>query len=87
MKIKPLLNNLVVEAIEEEKETKIGLIIPDSAEKEKPEQGKVLAVGADCKVVKLGDIILFRKYDPDYVKVGDKEFIIIKEESLLAILE
>ncbi len=102
MKLKPLSDRVVVEPISEEDlpagkagKTKSGIIIPDTIDKEKPEQGKVIAVGpgkilADGKraamSVKIGDKIVFKKYGPDEVKVGDKEYLIISEEDILAIL-
>ena len=96
MKIKPLSDHIVIEPISQEEKTKSGIILPDTAEKEKPEQGKVIAVGPgrltdDGKripsEIKKGDIILFKKYGPDEIKVGDKEYLIAREEDILAILE
>ena len=95
-KIVPLHDRVVVKPFtEEEKKTKSGLIIPDTVSKERPEQGKVLAVGEgrfndDGKripmTVKVGDIILFSKYGPDEVKVEGEEFYILREDSILAII-
>jgi len=96
MKIKPLSDHIVIEPISQEEKTKSGIILPDTAEKEKPEQGKVIAVGPgrltdDGKripsEIKKGDIILFKKYGPDEIKVDDKEYLIAREEDILAILE
>ena len=73
-----------------------GIIIPDTARKEKPERGEVVAVGAgkrsdDGKVVplsvKVGDTVMFSKYGFDEVKIGDEEFYIVSESSILAILK
>ena len=94
MKIRPLHDRIVVERLEE-KEVKNGsIIIPDTA-KEKPQEGKVLAVG-NGKVgdngkkipldVKAGDKILFGKYSGSEVKIDDKEYLIMREENVLAIL-
>ncbi len=96
MKIKPLSDRVVLEPISEEEKTKSGIILPDTVDKEKPEQGKVIAVGpgrvlVDGKrapmSVKVGDKVVFKKYSPDEIKVGDKEYLIISEEDILAIIE
>ena len=96
MKIKPLSNHILIEPIREEQKTKTGILLPETAEKEKPEQGKVIAVGPGRKTsagkiipleVKAGDNVLFAKYGPNEIKVGDKEYLIAKEEDILAILE
>jgi len=95
-KIKPLSNHIVIEPISQEEKTKSGIILPDTAEKEKPEQGKVIAVGPGkldengkriLLEVKEGDIVLFKKYGPDEIKIDDKEYLIASEEDILAILE
>ena len=94
MNIKPLRDQIVLKPIEEV--TKSGIVIPDTADREKPEQGEILAVGSgkmteDGKIiplsVKVGDKVLFTKYGPTEVKVGDEEYLIVKEEDILAILE
>jgi chaperonin GroES len=94
MNIKPLRDQIVLKPIEEV--TKSGIVIPDTADREKPEQGEILAVGSgkmtdDGKIiplsVKIGDKVLFTKYGPTEVKVGDEEYLIVKEEDILAILE
>ena len=95
MKIRPLHDRLLVERLEEKEVKKGGIIIPDTA-KEKPQEGKVVAVG-NGKVtdegkkvpldVKAGDKILFGKYSGSEVKLDDKEYLIMHEEDVLAILE
>jgi len=95
MKVRPLHDRIVVERLEEKEVKKGGIIIPDTA-KEKPQEGKVIAVG-NGKVnddgkkvpldVKAGDKILFGKYSGSEVKIDDKEFLIMREEDILAILE
>lgn len=94
MKLKPLADRIVVERIEEEIK-KGGIIIPDTA-KEKPQQGKVIAVGPgrfDEKgnrvpmEVKKGDTILFGKYSGNEIKLGDTEYLIMREDDVLAIVE
>jgi chaperonin GroES len=94
-KIRPLHDRILVERIEEGEVKKGGIIIPDTA-KEKPQEGKVIAVGSgkvteDGKRVPLdvkgGDRILFGKYSGSEVKIEDKEYLILREEDVLAILE
>lgn len=96
MTIKPLADHIVIEVSKEEEKTESGILLPETAEKEKPEQGKVIAVGPGKMLssgkridpeVKTGDTVLFTKYGPNEVKVGDKEYLIAKEEDILAILE
>ncbi|OHA47900.1 MAG: co-chaperone GroES [Candidatus Terrybacteria bacterium RIFCSPHIGHO2_01_FULL_48_17] len=95
MKIKPLGDRVVLEAVTEEQKTKSGIYLPDTADKEKPEQGKVVAVGPGKMEegkripleVKVGDTVLFTKYGPNEVKVDNKEYLIAREEDILAVLE
>ena len=95
MKVRPLHDRIMVERLEEKEVKKGGIIIPDTA-KEKPQEGKVVAVGGgkvneDGKKipldVKAGDKILFGKYSGSEVKIDDKEYLILREEDVLAILE
>ncbi|MCZ6782600.1 MAG: co-chaperone GroES [Proteobacteria bacterium] len=95
MKIRPLHDRILVKRLEEEEKTKGGIIIPDTA-KEKPQEGKVIAVGkgkiADDGTVtpldvKKGDKILFSKYAGSDVQLDDVEHIIIREDDILGILE
>jgi len=96
MEIKPLADKVLIEPISTEEKTKSGIILPDTADKEKPEQGKVVAVGPGKfnkkgeKIpleVKKGDVVLFTKYGPNEIKINNKEYLIAKEEDILAILE
>ena len=96
MKIKPLSDHILIEPMEKKDKTKAGILLPETAEKERPEQGKIIAVGPGRKTVsgkivplnvKEGDIVLFTKYGPNEIKVDDKEYLIAKEEDILAILE
>jgi len=96
MQIKPISDHILIEPIKEEEKTKSGILLPDTAEKERPEQGKVIAVGPGKKdeqgrlvplEVKSGDKVLFTKYGPAEIKVEDKEYLIAKEEDILAIIE
>jgi chaperonin GroES len=95
MKIRPLQDRLLVKRIDEESKTKGGIIIPDTA-KEKPQEGKVVAVGKgkvteDGKLqpldVKKGDRVLFNKYSGNEVNIDGEEHLIIREEDVLAICE
>ena len=94
--IKPLADRVLIEPLSKEEKTKSGLYLPDTLDKERPEQGKVLAVGPgklDAKgnlvkpSVKKGDKVLFTKYGPNEIKVDGKEYLIAREEDILAILE
>ena len=97
MNIQPLGDRVLVKPIStEEKKTKAGIIIPETAEKEKPDQGEVIAVGEgkqgeDGKIiplkVKVGDRIIFSKYSPDEIKIDDEEYYIISESNILAIVK
>jgi chaperonin GroES len=95
MNIRPLDDRVLIEPISQEEKTKSGIVLPDTADKEKPEQGKVIAVGqgridANGKripmTVKQGDVVLFTKYGPSEVKIDSKEYLIAKEEDILAII-
>ena len=94
MKVRPLHDRVLIQRLEEAEKTKGGIIIPDTA-KEKPIQGKVIAVGKgkvndDGKVIPLevkeGDKILFGKYSGTEVKIDDEEHLIMREEDILAII-
>lgn len=86
MKLQPLADRLVIEQVEAEEVSKSGIILPDSA-KEKPSEGKVLAVGKEVKEVKTGDLVLYGKYGPTEVKVDGREVLIAKEEDILAVVK
>jgi len=94
-KLRPLHDRVLVKRIEEEEVRRGGIIIPDTA-KEKPQEGKVIAVGSgkvgdDGKKipleVKAGDRILFGKYSGSEVKIDDEEYLILREEDVLGILD
>lgn len=94
MKVRPLGDRVLVEPLEEKEEVKGGIIIPDTA-KEKPMQGKVLAIGKkydkDHKPVAfdvaVGDNVLLPKYGGTEVKLGDKKLQLVREEDLLGVIE
>ncbi|MGB2762594.1 MAG: co-chaperone GroES [Minisyncoccales bacterium] len=97
MEIKPLTDHILIEPMKKEEKTKAGILLPETADKESPEQGKVIAVGPGKKnssgnivaitAIKPGDRVLFTKYGPNEIKIDDKEYLIAKEEDILAILE
>lgn len=86
MTIQPLADRLVIEQVQAEEVSVSGIILPDSA-KEKPSEGKVLAVGKDVEEVKVGDVVLYAKYGPTEVKVDGKEVVLAKEEDILGIVK
>jgi chaperonin GroES len=86
MNIQPLDDRVLIEPTSKEEQTKSGIVIPDTSDKEKPEQGKVIAVGPKT-TVKVGDVVLFTKYGPNEVKINNKEYLIAKEEDILAIIK
>ena len=91
MKLKPLGNRVVVEQISEEETTKSGIILPDTVDKEKKAEGKIIAIGDGEKITKLklkeGDRVIFGKYAGEEVKVDDNEYKILSDEDVLAVIE
>lgn len=96
IKLKPLSNHIFIEPVVNEKTTKSGIVIPDTAEKEKPVKGKIMAAGPgrlneDGKIipmsVKVGNIVLFKKYGPDEIEFDGKKYLVGTEEDVMAILE
>jgi len=94
--IKPLSNHVFIEPLEEEKATESGIIIPDTADKERPMKGKVIAVGPGKRdergeliqmSVSVGDMVLFKKYGPDEIEVDGKTYLVGEEDDILAIIE
>jgi chaperonin GroES len=81
--IQPLADYVVAQAEEAESKTVSGLYLPDNA-KEKPKTAKVVAVGPDAKQVKVGDRIIMKAYTSTDIKVGKDEFMLVKEEDILA---
>lgn len=89
----PLGDHVIVKAIQESKTTASGIVLPDTAEKERPEKGEVLAVGEGkllengsraAMSIKAGDKVIFKKYSPDEIKVDGVEYLVIKEEDIIA---
>jgi chaperonin GroES len=96
MNIKPLNDKVVVKPLKQEEVTKSGIVLPDSAREEKPEQGEVIAVGSGKMLdngtraamsVKVGDHVLFTKYAPDEVEIDSIKYLVIEEEKILGIIE
>jgi chaperonin GroES len=95
MKLRPLHDRLVVERLEERERPKGAILIPDSA-KEKPQRGKVIAAGSGTRLedgtlipldVRAGDRILFGKYDGNEITVDGRDYLILREDEVLAVLE
>ncbi len=94
--LKPLADHVVVEIVTKEEKTASGIYLPDTASKEKPQTGKVVAVGAGkvtdngtrvAPEVKAGDEVVFAKYSGTEVKLDGKEYLILSERDILAIVE
>ncbi|HHY55097.1 MAG TPA: co-chaperone GroES [Chloroflexi bacterium] len=95
MNLKPLGDRIVVEPIEQEEQTALGIFLPETA-KEKPQQGKVIAAGPGARKengdrivmdVKVGDKVLYARYAGTNVKLDGKEYLILKESDVLAVVE
>lgn len=96
MTLKPLYDNIIVKQLKEEEITKSGIVLPDTINKEKPQQGEVIAVGPGKKdnngnmigmSVKVGDKVLFSRYSPNEVTIDNEEYLVMKEGDVLAIIE
>lgn len=94
--LRPLSDRLIIKALSKEEKTSSGIILPDTADKERPEQGEVIAVGPGRVLdngniselhVKVGNKVVFKKYSPDEVKIDGKEFLVISESDVLAVIE
>jgi chaperonin GroES len=94
-KLRPLEDHIIVEAVVEETHSS-GLIIPDTVSKEKPQKGKVLAVGPGKfdqsgkrmeMEIKEGDVVLFTKYGPTEIKIGGQELLVLSQSDVLAVIE
>jgi len=91
MKLKPLGNRIVAQPITEEETTKSGIILPDTIDKEKKAEGKVIAIGDGEKIqklgLKIGDKVIFGKYAGEEVKVDKIDYKILSDEDVLAVIE
>ena len=96
MQIRPLGDRVIVKPLGNEETTASGIVLPDTVDKEKPEQGEVIAVGSGKRLesgeiapmsVKVGDKVVFRKYSPDEIKVDGEEVLVISENDIVGIVE
>jgi|TARA_B100001964_G_C13763021_1_gene392587 chaperonin GroES len=96
MNIRPLGDRVIVKPLAEEEVTASGIVLPDTVDKEKPEQGEVIAVGAGKRLdsgeispmsVKVGDKVVFKKYSADEVKVDGEEVLVVAEDDIVGIIE
>ncbi len=96
MKIIPLNDRVIIKPIQKDETTKFGIILPETVDKEKPEQGEVIAVGPGKLLdngqrasmeVKIGDKVLFTKYSPNEIKIDDQELLVINENDIMAIIK
>lgn len=96
VKVVPLGNRVVVRPLGREEVTMSGIVLPSTANKERPQQGEVIAVGPGKRsekgdllemMVKVGQKVLFTKYGPDEVELDGDEYLVIKEDDILAVLE
>lgn len=84
--LKPLKDRLLVSYLDKEEKTAGGIIIPDTA-KERPQKGKVEAIGKEVEDIKVGNVIMFKTYSPDNIKMEGKEYGILKMEDVMGIIE
>jgi len=96
MNIRPLGDKVIIKPLAEEEVTASGIVLPDTADKEKPEQGEVMAVGNGKRLengeivpmsIKVGDKVVFRKYSADEVKIGKEEILVVSESDIVGIIE
>lgn len=96
MNLKPLNDHVIVKPVKKDEVTRFGIVLPDSAKDEKPEQGEVTAVGTGKLLdngtrapmqVAVGDSVLFKKYSPDEFKVDNVEYLVLSESDILAVIE
>ncbi|HCU70564.1 MAG TPA: co-chaperone GroES [Candidatus Moranbacteria bacterium] len=86
--VRPLGENVLVEPQEAKKKTAQGIYLPESISGETPQEGKVIATGSDEKIsVKKGQTVIFRRYGGTDIKIGEKKYIILKNEDILAVIE
>lgn len=96
MNLKPLSDYLIIKPADEESVTASGIVLPDTTDKEKPERGEVVAMGPGKRQdngdlapmsVKVGDVVMFKKYAPDEIKVDGQEYLVIRESDVMLIVE
>jgi len=95
MNVKPLHDHVIVRPITKEEVSSVGIVLPETVDKEKPEQGEILAIGPGKLLdngnrapmsVKVGDKVMFKKYSPDEIKVDGEELLVISESDIIAVL-
>ncbi|MEI7818649.1 MAG: co-chaperone GroES [bacterium] len=86
MELHPLADRIVMQQLEAEETTASGIVLPGSAQ-EKPKMAKVISVGKDVKEVKANDQVIYKSYGPDEVKIDKVEYLVCKEEDILAIVK
>ncbi|MDD3285212.1 MAG: co-chaperone GroES [Patescibacteria group bacterium] len=96
MTLKPLSNHVIVKAAAQEEVTKSGIVLPGTADKERPEKGEVIAVGPGKIMdngqlapmgLKVGNQVVFKKYSPDEIKIDGEDYLILSEDDIVAIIE
>jgi len=87
MRIKPLGERIVVKALKQKQKTEGGIYLPETANKDKPQRGEVIAVGSDFKGVKMGDTVIFAKYGGTEIKVENEEYLVLAADDVLALAE
>jgi len=87
MKIKPLGERIVVKPLEQKEKTEGGIYLPETASKDKPQKGKVIAVGPDFEGVKKGDTVIFAKYGGTEIEIDEEEYLVLGVDDVLAIAE
>ena len=86
--IKPLGENVLVKVMKDDPKTKSGIVLPETSSTEKPQEGKVVAIGTDEKVkVKKGQKVIFAKYSGTELKIANEDYLILKNEDILAVVE
>ncbi|PJA47344.1 co-chaperone GroES [Candidatus Uhrbacteria bacterium CG_4_9_14_3_um_filter_36_7] len=96
MKLRPLADHVLVQALSQEQVSASGIILPDTVNKERPERGKVVAIGPGKLLengqrsqvdVQIGNIVVFKKYSPDEIKVDGEEYLVIRMDDIVAVLD
>ena len=94
-KIRPIGGNILVKPMNEDKVSASGIVLPETVDKEKPQKGKIIALGTgkrdhDGKAVafsvKVGDVVLFKKYSPDEIKIDNEDYLIMDEDAVLCVV-
>lgn len=86
--IRPLRDNILVQLLKRDAKTKSGIVLPETASEDKPQEGKVIAIGDSKDIkVKSGQIVIFAKYSGSEIKINDEDYLLIKNEDLLAIVK